>query len=80
MPRTEEAEAWSIAVYTAIQEIPYGKVTSYGHIALLLDQRTTLPPLHISGSTSSGSRTLITYSASILTNIIAFAQPKDQDK
>lgn len=38
MPRSEEAEAWSTAVYAAIQEIPRGKVTSYGHIALLLGE------------------------------------------
>ncbi|KAJ5198614.1 uncharacterized protein N7498_007731 [Penicillium cinerascens] len=38
MPRSEEAEAWSNAVYAAIQEVPYGKVTSYGHIALLLGE------------------------------------------
>lgn len=39
MPRSEEAEAWANAVYSAIQEIPYGKVTSYGHIAHLLGER-----------------------------------------
>lgn len=44
MPRSEEAEAWANAVYAAIQEIPYGKVTSYGHIALLLGERTKSPP------------------------------------
>ncbi|KAJ5886069.1 uncharacterized protein N7473_008743 [Penicillium subrubescens] len=38
MPRSEEAEAWANAVYAAIQEIPRGKVTSYGHIALLLGE------------------------------------------
>ncbi|KAK2625853.1 hypothetical protein QTJ16_005165 [Diplocarpon rosae] len=36
MPRTDEAEAFFDAVYTAVQEIPYGKVTSYGHIARLI--------------------------------------------
>ncbi|PYH49766.1 MGMT family protein [Aspergillus saccharolyticus JOP 1030-1] len=36
MPRSDEAEWWINAVYEAIQEIPYGRVTSYGHIALLL--------------------------------------------
>ncbi|WPH02902.1 Hypothetical protein R9X50_00577000 [Acrodontium crateriforme] len=36
MPRTEEAAAWYSAVYSAVQEVPYGKVTSYGHIATLL--------------------------------------------
>lgn len=43
MPRSEEAEQWANAVYSAIQEIPAGKVTSYGHIALLLGER--MPPL-----------------------------------
>ncbi|RJE17556.1 MGMT family [Aspergillus sclerotialis] len=37
MPRTEEAEHWFNAVYAAVQQIPYGKVTSYSHIACLLD-------------------------------------------
>ncbi|OQO01357.1 hypothetical protein B0A48_12912 [Cryoendolithus antarcticus] len=36
MPQTEEAAAWFAAVYQAVQEIPHGRVTSYGHIALLL--------------------------------------------
>ncbi|KAK0508502.1 hypothetical protein JMJ35_008778 [Cladonia borealis] len=36
MPRSDEAEWWFNAVYAAVQEIPHGKVTSYGHIALLL--------------------------------------------
>ncbi|KAJ5600889.1 MGMT family protein [Penicillium hetheringtonii] len=54
MPRSEEAEAWSTAVYAAIQEIPRGKVTSYGHIALLLGERMPLfsASLHTSISTS----------------------------
>lgn len=43
MPRSQEAEAWANAVYAAIQEVPYGKVTSYGHIALLLGERMILP-------------------------------------
>ncbi|KAH7139014.1 6-O-methylguanine DNA methyltransferase [Dendryphion nanum] len=34
--RSEEAWAWYTGVYEAIQEIPFGKVTSYGHIARLL--------------------------------------------
>lgn len=36
MVRSEEAEAFFYAVYQAIQEIPYGKVTSYAHIARLV--------------------------------------------
>jgi methylated-DNA-protein-cysteine methyltransferase-like protein len=38
MPREQSDEAawWYDAVYRAIQQIPEGKVTSYGHIALLL--------------------------------------------
>ena len=39
MTRTEETEWWTNAVYEAVQEIPRGKVTSYGHIARLLGQR-----------------------------------------
>ncbi|KAF2712364.1 hypothetical protein K504DRAFT_373712 [Pleomassaria siparia CBS 279.74] len=37
--RSEEAWAWYEAVYEAIQEIPRGKVTSYGHIARLVGKR-----------------------------------------
>ncbi|KAG9683678.1 DNA binding methylated-DNA--cysteine S-methyltransferase, partial [Aureobasidium melanogenum] len=36
MARSEEAAAWTYAVYNAVREVPYGKVTSYGHIARLL--------------------------------------------
>jgi len=36
MPQTEEAAAWFAAVYQAVQEIPRGRVTSYGHIATLV--------------------------------------------
>lgn len=48
MPRTDEAEAFFYAVYTAIQEIPHGKVTSYGHIARLIGTRE-LPPFPPAG-------------------------------
>ncbi|OCK86363.1 DNA binding methylated-DNA--cysteine S-methyltransferase, partial [Lepidopterella palustris CBS 459.81] len=34
--RSEEAWAWFESVYEAVQEIPHGRVTSYGHIAKLL--------------------------------------------
>ncbi|KAI9820355.1 MAG: hypothetical protein M1827_005977 [Pycnora praestabilis] len=43
MARSDEAEFWFAAVYEAVQEIPHGKVTSYGHIARLLGRRTDLP-------------------------------------
>ncbi|KAB5583500.1 6-O-methylguanine DNA methyltransferase [Coniochaeta sp. 2T2.1] len=36
MARSDEAEAFFFAVYSAVQEIPHGKVTSYGHIAKLV--------------------------------------------
>ncbi|KAL2358716.1 6-O-methylguanine DNA methyltransferase [Cryomyces antarcticus] len=36
MARTDEAAAWFHAVYSAVQEIPRGRVTSYSHIATLL--------------------------------------------
>ncbi|EXJ90410.1 methylated-DNA-protein-cysteine methyltransferase like protein [Capronia coronata CBS 617.96] len=38
MPReqSEEAQWWFEAVYSAVQQIPHGKCTSYGHVALLL--------------------------------------------
>jgi methylated-DNA-protein-cysteine methyltransferase-like protein len=38
--RSEQAEAWFATVCTAVQEIPHGKVTSYGHIARLVGKRT----------------------------------------
>ncbi|KAL4961620.1 MGMT family protein [Aspergillus stella-maris] len=38
MPRTEEAEIWFSSVYTLVQLIPPGRVTSYGHIAALLGE------------------------------------------
>ena len=34
--QSEEAAWWFSAVYEAIQQIPYGKCTSYKHIAVLL--------------------------------------------
>lgn len=40
MARSEEAQAWSEAVYAAVQEIPHGRFTTYGHIASLLGERT----------------------------------------
>ncbi|CEJ81806.1 Putative 6-O-methylguanine DNA methyltransferase [[Torrubiella] hemipterigena] len=36
MPRSEEAAAFFHAVYEAILEIPPGRVTTYGHIAMLI--------------------------------------------
>lgn len=39
MPLTEEAEFWTNAVYQAIQAVPPGTVTSYGHVAALLGER-----------------------------------------
>lgn len=43
MPRSEEAEHWYNAVCLAVQQIPYGKITTYKHIAVLLDERTLAP-------------------------------------
>ncbi|OAL43611.1 hypothetical protein IQ07DRAFT_592945 [Pyrenochaeta sp. DS3sAY3a] len=37
--RSEEVWLWYTAVYEAIQEIPRGRVTSYGHIARLVGKR-----------------------------------------
>ncbi|KAK0639139.1 6-O-methylguanine DNA methyltransferase [Cercophora newfieldiana] len=36
MPRSDDAEAFFAAVYQAVREIPHGKVTTYGHIAMLV--------------------------------------------
>lgn len=41
MPRSDEAQAFFFAVYSAVQEIPHGKVTSYGHIAKLVGTRAS---------------------------------------
>ncbi|KAI6353248.1 hypothetical protein MCOR25_009091 [Pyricularia grisea] len=38
MPQSEEAAAFFYAVYSAVQEIPPGKVTTYGHIAHLVGE------------------------------------------
>ncbi|KAI6778319.1 uncharacterized protein J7T54_005835 [Emericellopsis cladophorae] len=35
MVRSDEADAFYFGVYSAIQEIPVGRVTTYGHIAAL---------------------------------------------
>lgn len=43
-PRSDEAQAFFHAVYSAVQEIPPGKVTSYGHIAKLVGTRTYFIP------------------------------------
>ncbi|KAM0275136.1 hypothetical protein ACHAQH_007510 [Verticillium albo-atrum] len=34
--QSDQAQAFAYAVYAAVQEIPHGKVTSYGHIAALI--------------------------------------------
>lgn len=39
MARSDEAENFFAAVYQAVQEIPEAKVTSYGHIAMLIGRR-----------------------------------------
>ncbi|RPB23474.1 MGMT family protein [Terfezia boudieri ATCC MYA-4762] len=38
-PRSDETERWYSSVYMAVQEIPRGKVTTYGHIARLICER-----------------------------------------
>ena len=40
--RSDEAEWWFNAVYEAVQEVPVGRVTTYGHIARLLGYRMYL--------------------------------------
>ncbi|KAF5627619.1 MGMT family [Fusarium tjaetaba] len=59
MPRSDEAQAFFHAVYSAVQEIPHGKVTTYGHIAMLVGTRTK-PPSHtqkLKSLTSNSSKT-----------------------
>lgn len=43
MARSDEAEAFFHAVYSAVQEIPHGHVTSYAHIAKLIGTRESIP-------------------------------------
>lgn len=43
MVRSDEAKWWFNAVYEAVQQIPHGRVTSYGHIARLLGKRMNPP-------------------------------------
>lgn len=64
MPRTDEAEAFFFAVYSAIQEIPLGKVTSYGHIARLIGTRKWILYPHWNH--------LITYSSKKLESIVTY--------
>ncbi|KAG9506650.1 hypothetical protein J7337_000183 [Fusarium musae] len=45
MPRSDEAQAFFHAVYSAVQEIPHGKVTTYGHIAMLVGTHLNLEAL-----------------------------------
>ncbi|KAF3075270.1 Alkyltransferase-like protein 1 [Trichoderma lentiforme] len=40
MPRSNETEWWVNAVYETIMKIPYGRVTTYKHIAELLETHT----------------------------------------
>ena len=49
MPRSDEAAAFFHAVYSAVQEIPPGKVTTYGHIAHLVGTRRPPPPPALRG-------------------------------
>jgi methylated-DNA-protein-cysteine methyltransferase-like protein len=48
MVRSDETEWWINAVYEAIKEIPFGRVTTYKHIAELLGTRkfSLLEKLH----------------------------------
>lgn len=60
MPRSDEATAFFHAVYSAVCEIPYGKVTTYGHIVALVGTRAWSPFLC--------RRSLTFFSASIVSN------------
>ncbi|KAK9493990.1 YALI0D05687p KAB8284608.1 6-O-methylguanine DNA methyltransferase [Lipomyces doorenjongii] len=61
-PRTDEAEAFYIAVYETVQRIPPGRVTTYGHVARLIDAPqnsrqvgSALKYLHHAPLTNSGT-------------------------
>lgn len=60
MPRSDEAEMWFSAVYKAVQEVPYGRVTSYGHIATLIGYRTRPAGSPNNRNTDSNSATTST--------------------
>lgn len=57
MARSDEAEWWFNAVYSAVQEIPLGQVTSYGHIARLLGRRKIFDYLQLSPTCWEGHKT-----------------------
>ena len=58
MARTDEAAAFYHAVYCAIQEIPRGRVTTYGHIAALIGTRAfKLTPIPIVNTVSHRNET-----------------------
>ena len=58
MPQTEEAAMWFAAVYQAVREIPYGKATSYGHIATLIGYRESMLLCRVCDSTRQLIHTL----------------------
>lgn len=58
MPRSDEAEAFFYGVYAAIQEIPYGRVTTYGHIAYLVGTRELSTTTSVKEYTADDSRQL----------------------
>ncbi|KAI1337640.1 DNA binding methylated-DNA--cysteine S-methyltransferase [Xylariaceae sp. FL0016] len=59
MARSDEAASFFVAVYRAVQEVPPGKVTSYGHIARLIGTRESTSDLLTQGFAlySKASRT-----------------------
>ncbi|KXT11122.1 hypothetical protein AC579_640 [Pseudocercospora musae] len=61
--RSDEAEAWYVAVYQAVQEVPYGHVTSYGHIATLLGYPRDVPEVSASSYRSARCALQQRYSA-----------------
>jgi methylated-DNA-protein-cysteine methyltransferase-like protein len=46
MSRSAEVAVFYHAVYSAVQEIPPGRVTTYGHIAALIGTREYNPPMY----------------------------------
>ncbi|KAK8133843.1 hypothetical protein PG984_005855 [Apiospora sp. TS-2023a] len=48
MARSDEAAAFFLAVYSAVREIPPGKVTTYGHIAKLRPRQVGVCLKHLS--------------------------------
>ena len=67
MARSDEAEWWFNAVYAAVQEIPHGKVTSYGgsYYSFILSQTISSILLKRRTLTAKAQAILLCYLADV---------------